>query len=69
MKKIKGYRGFGHDAGKFVPFEERFDRAARECGITMHDPTAPLADEFRGMLVDWYFSGNWVEVLEDDCDG
>ena len=66
MVKIKGWKGFGPDAGKFVSYEDGFDYVANECGIAMTDPTAPLAGEFRGMVVEWYFSGNWVEVLEED---
>jgi len=70
MIKIKGWKGFGPYAGQFVPYDEGFDHVARECGITMTDPTAPLAGEFAGMLVEWYFSGNWVEVLDvEDEDG
>ena len=69
MTKIKGWTGFIENDGKFVRYEDGFDYAANECGIVMHDLTAPLAGEFRGMLVEWFFSGNWIEVWEDDCDG
>ena len=62
MNEGKGWRGIGPEAGKFVPASDGFHHAAHECGVTMFDPTAPLAEEFKGLLVEWYFSGNWVEV-------
>ena len=64
--KLKGWRGIGPEAGKFVPAADGFRHAAQECGITMVDPAAPLADEFKEMLVEWYFSGNWIEVDENE---
>lgn len=70
MTKIKGWKGIGPCAGQFVPYDEGFDYVARECGITMTDPTAPLAGEFAEEFVEWYFSGNWVEVPKgEDDDG
>ena len=62
MNEAKGWRGIGPEAGKFVPASDGFHHAAHECGVTMFDQTAPLADEFKEMLVEWYFSGNWVET-------
>lgn len=62
MSGIKGWQGFGPDAGKFVPVEDGFHHAAHQCGITMFDQTAPEAAEFQKMLVEWYYSGNWTEV-------
>lgn len=62
MKQIKGWQGFGPEAGKFVPVEDGFHHAAHACGIQMVDPDAPDATEFKSMLVEWFFSGNWIEV-------
>ena len=62
MNEGKGWRGITLNEGKFVPAEDGFHHAAHECGITMFDPTAPLAEEFKEMLAEWYFSGNWIEV-------
>ena len=65
MNKIKGWQGIGPEAGKFVSAEDGFWYAARECGIIVFDHTAPLAEEFKQMVVEWFFSGNWVEVTTD----
>lgn len=62
MSEGKGWRGIGPEAGKFVPADDGFRHAAQECGILVFEHTAPLADEFKEMLVEWYFSGNWIEV-------
>ena len=66
MDEGKGWRGIGPEAGKFVQAADGFRHAAQECGITMVDPAAPLADEFNEMLVEWYFSGNWIEADEKE---
>ena len=52
-----------------VPEKEAFDYAAERCGIVMTDPDAESAAEFREMLVEWFFSGNWIErndEIEED---
>lgn len=66
MSKCKGYKGIGPEAGNFVSAEDAFDYAAEECGIKVVDLLAPLSDEFHKMLVEWYFSGNWVDVSENE---
>lgn len=65
---IKGWRGISTNRGKFVPAEDGFDYAAKAVGIKDFDPTAPEAEEFKAMLTEWYFSGNWLEVEHDDDD-
>lgn len=62
---IKGYKGALCERGKFVLADEAFDYAAKRCGITLTDPAAPNADEFKEMLVEWFFSDNWL-VMKDD---
>lgn len=66
MENQKGFKGIGPNTGKFVSAEDAFTHAAREVGILVFNHTAADAEEFREMLVEWYFSGNWVEV---DSDG
>ena len=61
---IIGYRGFGKNSGKYVDAEVAFEYAAEDCGIVAWDGTAPQAEEFAAMLVEWYFSGDWVAVTE-----
>lgn len=66
MKDQKGFKGIGSNAGQFVPAEDAFTVAAQAVGIIVFNHTADDAEEFREMLVEWYFSGNWVEVEGDD---
>ena len=49
---------------KFVPAEDALDHVLKECGLAIVNPAAPDAKESQEMLVEWYFSGNWVEVKE-----
>ena len=62
---IKGYEGIGPEKGKFVRTEDALIYATERCGIRKIDVTAPDAAEFMEMLVEWFFSGNWVKVYED----
>ena len=49
---------------KFVTAEDALDHVLKECGLAIVNPDAPDAEEVKAMLVEWYFSGNWVEVKE-----
>ena len=60
-----GWRGIGPYAGKFVEAEDGFDYVCQQVGIKSFDETAPEADEFKEMLVEWFFSGNWIEVYKE----
>lgn len=51
----KGYHEFGTNT--FVPEDEAFDYALDRC---MNGSEAEQK-EFRQMLVDWFYSGNWVK--------
>lgn len=62
---IKGWEGILTERGKFVAAEDGFSYAAEQCGIQMVNPSAPEAEEFQAMLVEWFFSGNWLEVRVD----
>ena len=68
-KNIRGYEGFGPEKGKFVCAENALCYASEQCGITLTNPDAPDAENFKEMLVEWFFSGNWVAVYEEDDDG
>lgn len=63
--KLKGYEGITLNKGKFVDAEDAFSYVCKQVGIAAFYNTAPEAAEFREMLIEWYFSGNWVEVYED----
>lgn len=67
-KIIKGYEGFGPEKGKIVRAEDALAYATERCGIRSIDTTAPDAAEFMEMLVEWFYSGNWVTVCEEDDD-
>lgn len=50
------------DGSEFVRDEDALHYAMEKCGIpTLHN-FAPEHKEFQDMLVEWYFSGNWVRV-------
>lgn len=68
MKKgnFKGWRGICNNAGKFVPADEGFEHVCTQVGIASFDYNAPDATEFAYMIVEWYFSGNWIKVYEED---
>lgn len=55
-----GYRGIGENSGTFIPEEAALDYAKERCGIKDIDNSAPDAQEFCAMLVEWVFSGEWV---------
>ena len=63
--KFKGWEGIGPHLGEFVAASDAFVYVCDKVGIKSFSFMAPDADEFGPMLIDWYFSGNWVEVYED----
>lgn len=62
MRKIKGWQGIGPEAGKFVPADEGFEYVCSQVGIGSFDNNAPDAAEFKATTVEWFFSGDWIEV-------
>ena len=48
---------------EFVSVDDALEYAMEKCGVVEIDDTAPEADDFKEMLVEWYFS-DWVEVDE-----
>ena len=66
-RKDGGWRGIGPESGTFVPQQEAFTAACQECGIVRWNPDAQLAREFSEMLIEWYFSGNWIWEEEEDA--
>ena len=63
--KIKGWEGIGPHLGEFVAASDAFAYVCKKIGIVVFEHTAPEAVEFKEMLIEWYFSGNWVEVYEE----
>lgn len=54
---MRGYLGIGTEAGTFIPAESSFEYALERC---IHG-TPDDKKEFREMLVEWFYSGNWVK--------
>ena len=57
----KGYIGVGPENGVFVADADVYAYAMGRC---LHG-TEEEVKEFREMLVEWYYSGNWIRVEED----
>ncbi len=53
-----GYIGIGPESGTFVADEDAYRYAMERC----QSGTEEEGKEFREMLVEWYFSGNWIRV-------
>lgn len=62
---ILRYEGIGPNKYKNVMEYDAFDYAMHECGVQIN-PYRTLDPEFKKMLVEWYFSGNWIEVREGE---
>lgn len=57
-----GYKEMG--TGVFVPKEDAFDYAIEQCVKIIPDGFRGIewTQEFKEMLVEWFYSGNWIEV-------
>lgn len=55
------YYGIGPERGKIIEEDQAFDYALERC------LKGPLEDqkEFREMLVEWFYSGNWIKKEGD----
>ena len=67
--QLKGWKGICSNQGKFVPAEDGLEYVFDQVGIMAFNHDAPNATEFAESTVEWYFSGNWIEVYEEDEDG
>lgn len=58
------YRGMTgtSEEGNVVEESSAYEYALERCLAG----TTEDREEFRGMLVEWFYSGNWVEEEEDD---
>ena len=70
MSKIKFYEGFGKNKSERVYEDEALEYVLEKLGIkiepcTDNESKALEQMEFKRMLVNWYFSGNWIEKWED----
>ena len=55
-----GYKQLG--TGVFVPEEDAFEYALEQCVETVPDSFFGIrwTEEFKEMLVEWFYSGNWI---------
>lgn len=53
-----GYIGIGPEEGTFVPESLAYTYAMERCQAG----TEEEVKEFREMLVEWYYSGNWIKA-------
>lgn len=58
MDETKGYEGIGLEEGIHVNEEDAYSYALERCT----KGTPEDIKEFREMLVEWYYSGNWVKA-------
>lgn len=56
-----GYIGIGLEEGVFVPVADAFAYALERC----LSGTLEEQDEFKAMMKEWYYSGNWIKTEED----
>lgn len=60
-----GYAGIGPEEGKYVRQDQAFEYALERCLYGAEEEVK----EFREMLVEWYFSGNWIKEEEESYAG
>lgn len=58
---VVGFCGIGPEEGTFVERSEAFAYALERCLSGIEEEVK----EFREMLVEWYYSRNWIKVEED----
>lgn len=55
-----GYKEMG--TGVFVPEEDAFDYAIERCTLVPFTVQGiEWTEEFKQMLVEWFYSGNWIK--------
>ena len=58
------YRNLG--TNERVEEDEALDYAIKKCGLKLVEVEDALEqEELKDMLVEWYFSGNWIKEDED----
>lgn len=55
-----GYMGVGPEQGVYVKADEAYSYALDRC------LNGSEKEEFKEMLVEWFYSGNWVPEEEED---
>ncbi len=55
---MTGYQGIGPEAGIFVETKDAYSYAIERCLYGTNEERR----EFRKMLTEWYYSGNWIKI-------
>lgn len=55
--QVAGYEGIGIEHGNFVPAESAYQYALERMQAD---------EEVKQEFVDWFYSGNWCEVTEEE---
>lgn len=66
--ELIGWKGILSNIGKFVPANDGLKYVLKQLGVMLINPDDPQ-EAILTELVDWYFSGNWIEVYEEDENG
>ena len=66
-RRVLRYEGIGAERGNTVPAEEAEEYAMSACGLEIRQNRS-LTREAVESLVEWFFSGCWVPVYEDEDD-
>lgn len=57
IEKQEGFIGLNENGGLFIPQEDAFAYAFERCT----NGTDKQIAEFKEMLVEWFFSGDWIK--------
>lgn len=59
---MAGYQGVGPETGIFVTAEDAYAYAIERCLYGSREERR----DFKQMLVEWYYSGNWIKIENED---
>lgn len=62
------YEGFSEHEGEYILASDALAYAMNQCGIVHTGKSSPEQREFDEMLVEWYFSGNWRAIREEEFE-
>lgn len=55
-----GYIGIGPEQGILVETDAAYDYAMNRCLYGTKEEQEEFKEEFKDMLVEWFYSGNWL---------
>lgn len=57
---VMGFVGIGPEQGHFVDADKAYDYALERCLHGTKEEQEEFKKEFKDMLVEWFYSGNWL---------